>query len=92
MFNEPTLKPVTVERALVCSPIPKEKMLIGDLCSRTVTGEDGLWVHLDDLGRGEDPEEEVDNEEIEEMYARKVNEQAILVDRREGWDGHAGEI
>jgi len=62
---------------------------------RTVTGEDGLWVHLDDIGRedvDEDVEDETEDKADEEVYGRRVREQVVVINRREGWDGHAGEI
>ncbi len=62
---------------------------------RTVTGEDGLWVHLDDIGRedvDDDVEDEREDKADEEVYGRRVREQVVMINRREGWDGHAGEI
>ena len=61
------------------------------MCRRTVTGEDGLWVRLDDIGR-EDVGDERDEERDEERYSRRVEEQVVIINRREGWDGHAGEM
>lgn len=65
-----------------------------------MTGEDGLWVSLEDIvGRevggydvlddeeGEGEDEEDDGEERD--YGRKVEEQVVMVEmveRREGWD------
>lgn len=73
-----------------------EDLKVRDL--RTVTGEDGLWVHLDDIGKKaieDDVEDERDRspeEDDEELYGRKVKEQIAIINRREGWEGDAGEI
>ena len=60
---------------------------------RTVTGEDGLWVNLNDLEDMEGEEDvEVEGHEEREMYGKKVRQHVIAINRREGWDDHAGEI
>lgn len=65
---------------------------------RTVTGEDGLWVHLNDIeSEDEDDDDDAESERNderegdEETYGRRVKEQVVIINRREGWDGHAGE-
>lgn len=52
---------------------------------QTVTGENGLWVSLDDLRR-EGMEGEGD------YYAARVREEDVLVREREGWGADGGEI
>jgi len=37
-------------------------------------------------------EDERDEERDEERYSRRVEEQVVIINRREGWDGHAGEM
>ena len=69
-------------------------MRVRDL--RTVTGEDGLWVSLEDIvardgGKvyGLDEEEEEEGEEDGgegRDYGREVEEQVVMIERREGWD------
>ena len=60
---------------------------------RTVTGEDGLWVNLNDLEDLEGEEDvEVDGHAEREMYGKKVRQHVVAINRREGWDDHAGEI
>ena len=60
-----------------------------------MTGEDGLWVSLEDIvareGNGgsildEEPEEEDERDEGE-VYKKRVEEQVVFIERREGWDG-----
>lgn len=50
-----------------------------------MTGENGLWVSLDDLRRGE-------LEEEGEEYAARVREEVVHTREREGWGAGAGEI
>ena len=69
-------------------------MRVRDL--RTVTGEDGLWVSLEDIvardggkSYGLDEEEEEEGEEDGREgrgYGREVEEQVVMIERREGWD------
>ncbi|KAL2043606.1 hypothetical protein N7G274_003913 [Stereocaulon virgatum] len=78
-------------------------MRVRDL--RTVTGEDGLWVNLDDLGELEREGQDVEGDDFEgegkgdgergwekEMYGKKIRQHVIAIQRREGWDEDAGEI
>ena len=70
-------------------------MRVRDL--RTVTGEDGLWVNLEDIvareGDGgttlDEGQEEGDEDEGDErqVYKQRVEEQVVFIERREGWDG-----
>ena len=62
---------------------------------RTVTGEDGLWVSLEDIVAREaddrPPLDEVDDEEEDvddeaQVYTKKVEQQILFIERREGWD------
>ena len=65
---------------------------------RTVTGEDGLWVSLEDIVAREADDrpplgemmEEIDEDEDEtdegQFYRKKVEEQVVFIERREGWD------
>ncbi|KAK4694216.1 hypothetical protein P7C71_g3327, partial [Lecanoromycetidae sp. Uapishka_2] len=72
--------------------VKKHQRRVRDL--RSVTGEDGLWVHFDDIRREEiehDTEEDDGEEADEEMYGRKVKEQIALINRREGWEEQAGD-
>lgn len=60
-------------------------MRVRDL--RTVTGEDGLWVSLEDIVAREGQEDD-ENEAYEgQVYKKKVEEQVVFIERREGWDG-----
>ena len=60
---------------------------------RTVTGEDGLWVNLNDLEDMEGEEDvEVEGHEEREMYGKTVRQHVVAINRREGWDDHAGEM
>ena len=70
-------------------------MRVRDL--RTVTGEDGLWVSLEDIvareGDGgaslDEGQEEEDEDEGDEgqIYKKGVEEQVVFIEKREGWDG-----
>ena len=64
-----------------------------------MTGEDGLWVSLEDivarevddrppLDERKEEEDEEDEEEGDEgqFYKKKVEEQVLFIERREGWD------
>ena len=58
-----------------------------------MTGEDGLWVSLEDIvaregQQQEEEEEDNENEAYEgQVYKKKVEEQVVFIERREGWDG-----
>ena len=60
-----------------------------------MTGEDGLWVSLEDIVAREaddrPPLDEVDDEEEDvddeaQVYTKKVEQQIVFIERREGWD------
>ena len=52
-----------------------------------MTGEDGLWVSLEDIVAREGQEDD-ENEAYEgQVYKKKVEEQVVFIERREGWDG-----
>ena len=63
-----------------------------------MTGEDGLWVSLDDIVAREaddrPPLDEVDDEEEDgedvddeaQVYTKQVEQQIVFIERREGWD------
>ncbi|MCJ1273628.1 hypothetical protein MMC21_001421 [Puttea exsequens] len=79
------------------TPLAVHELKVRDL--RTVTGEDGLWVRLDDL-RTEDlgetaDEADGDAEEADEEAGgevqRMMEEKVVAVRRREGWDDGAGD-
>ena len=67
---------------------------------RTVTGEDGLWVSLEDIVAREaddrppldegwqvkDEDEDEDETDEGQFYRKKVEEQVVFIERREGWD------
>ena len=65
---------------------------------RTVTGEDGLWVSLEDivareaddrrplLDERQEYEEDEDETDEGQFYRKKVEEQVVFIERREGWD------
>ena len=62
-------------------------MRVRDL--RTVTGEDGLWVSLEDIvAREREGLDEEDEEEGEEGrgYGGKIEEQVVFIGKREGWN------
>ena len=62
-----------------------------------MTGEDGLWVSLEDIvareGDGgaslDEGQEEEDEDEGDEgqIYKKGVEEQVVFIEKREGWDG-----
>ena len=66
-----------------------------------MTGEDGLWVSLEDIvareaddrppldevdDQEEDGEEEEDVNDETQVYTKKVEQQIVFIERREGWD------
>ena len=63
-----------------------------------MTGEDGLWVSLEDivareaddrrplLDERQEDEEEEDETDEGQFYRKKVEEQVVFIERREGWD------
>lgn len=74
----------------------RNNMRVRDL--RTVTGEDGLWVNLEDivaregdgestLDEGQEEEDDDDERDNRGVYKKKVHEQVVFIERREGWDG-----
>ncbi len=63
-----------------------------------MTGEDGLWVNLEDivaregdgestLDEGQEEEDDDDERDNRGVYKKKVHEQVVFIERREGWDG-----
>lgn len=55
-------------------------------------------MHLNDIeSEDEDDDDDAESERNderegdEETYGRRVKEQVVIINRREGWDGHAGE-
>ena len=59
-----------------------------------MTGEDGLWVSLEDIVAREaddrppldDGLEEGDVDDEAQVYTKKVEQQIVFIERREGWD------
>ena len=63
-----------------------------------MTGEDGLWVSLEDivareaddrrplLDERQEYEEDEDETDEGQFYRKKVEEQVVFIERREGWD------
>ncbi len=63
-----------------------------------MTGEDGLWVSLEDIvareadGRptlnvGQEEEDDDDEADEGQVYKQQVEQQILFIERREGWDG-----